>query len=101
MATTQDACSTLRCLRMGSITFDPRRSEVVDLNLLERGMPGITPRWGASLAEAATVCLEEQKHPTGVFMMLDGDCKHRLRLVWRIRGDREQRARCYGDPTGC
>src|SRR5207249_878314 len=59
MATTQDACSTLRCLRMGSITFDPRQSEVVDLNLLERGMPGITPRWGASLAEAATVCLEE------------------------------------------
>ena len=47
-------------------------SEIV-LDNLSLGMPGITPTFGATLAEAATVCLEAQSHNSGVKMAVDGD----------------------------
>lgn len=36
------------------------------------GMPGLTPAWGAVLAEAASVCLESQGHPVQVELRVDG-----------------------------
>jgi hypothetical protein len=36
------------------------------------GMPGLTPAWGAVLAEAASVCLESQGHPVHVELRVDG-----------------------------
>lgn len=35
-------------------------------------MPGLTPAWGAVLAEAASVCLESQGHPVQVELRVDG-----------------------------
>ncbi len=35
-------------------------------------MPGLTPAWGAVLAEAASVCLESQGHPVQVEFRIDG-----------------------------
>jgi hypothetical protein len=36
------------------------------------GMPGLTPAWGAVLAEAASVCLESQGHPVQVELRVNG-----------------------------
>jgi hypothetical protein len=36
------------------------------------GMPGLTPAWGAVLAEAASVCLESQAQPVQVKLKVDG-----------------------------
>lgn len=35
---------------------------------LEKGLPGLTPRWGQFLAEATVVCLACHKHPKGIQM---------------------------------
>src|SRR5688572_7511203 len=45
----------------------------ITLDDLSAGMPGITPRLGAVLAEAATLCFEDHLHASGVPMPLDGD----------------------------
>lgn len=77
--------------------FDPRLTDTLSLDALERGMPGITPRVGAYLAEAATTCLEEERHNPGVAMQIDGDCDHRVRILWLEQANRIQRARAWMD----
>ena len=78
--------------------FDPGQADVLNhLDTLERGMPGITPRIGAYLAEAAVTCLEEETHGPGVAMQIDGDCQHRVRIRWLAGGDRDQRAKSWRD----
>ncbi len=70
----------------------------ITLNDLAGGMPGITSRFGASLAEAATVCFEEQSHRSGVQMKVDGNYDHSLAVRWRPVEDPEQARRCWADP---
>jgi hypothetical protein len=82
---------------MVMMRFDPAMADVLDLNTLECGMPGITPRIGAYLAEAAVTCLEEETHCPGVSMRIDGDCKHQLQIRWLAEGDRGQRSRAWRD----
>ena len=82
---------------MSVIRFDPRLANALDLSELELGMPGITPRIGAYFAEAALTCLEEEAHTSGVSMQVDGDCNHRLRIVWLTEGDRDQRIKAWRD----
>ena len=43
---------------------------------LREGSPGINPTWGGSLAEAAAICLESQKHANITSMVVDGDYSH-------------------------
>jgi len=43
------------------------------LSSLTEGMPGLTPAYGAVLAEAASVCLEEQGHGPSTGLRVDGD----------------------------
>jgi hypothetical protein len=78
--------------------FDPSLADALDIAKLERGMPGITPRIGAYLAEAAVTCLEDETHRSGVAMLIDGDCDHRLRIRWIAEGNRDQRVRAWNDP---
>lgn len=80
------------------MNFKTNGTDRLRLEDLEAGMPGITPRFGSALAEAAVVCLEEQHHTPGVEMRVDGDCDHQLAVGWDPDGDRAQRWRCWGDP---
>lgn len=61
-------------------------------------MPGLTPAIGACFAEAACVCLEEQTHHSGVNMSIDGECVHKLAILWNNQGYSDQRLRAWGDP---
>lgn len=45
-------------------------------------MPGITPTMGAVLAEAAGVCLENQRHNLGVDMAMKGIHTHTFQVFW-------------------
>jgi hypothetical protein len=82
---------------MARIEFNSDLVDKLNLSDLEQGMPGITPRFGACLAEAACFCLENQNHGTGVQMKIDGEFRHSLRLQWPACEDKAQRARCWGD----
>jgi len=69
--------------------------EELDLNTLKNGTPGITPEFGSCLAQAASVCLEDQGHSTGVVMKIDGDFKTSFSVSWEPTT--EQTRRCWGD----
>jgi len=67
----------------------------LSLTQLKKGTHGITPEYGASLAQAASICLEEQKHYPGIKLNVDGDFKKVFLVCW----DRttEQMRRCWAD----
>lgn len=69
--------------------------EILNLRSLGNGRPGITPAWGTVLAEAATVCLEDQLHQVGVRLAVRGSEKLTCALHWR-NGDSQMRL-CYND----
>jgi hypothetical protein len=81
------------------LAFYPERTDRLDLNILDRGMPGITERLGGALAEAAVECLDRQKHAVGVTMLVDGAFVHSLQIVWKMQGDEDQRRRTWRDPN--
>ena len=55
---------------------------VLDLDTLGIGMPGIGPKFGGALAEAAVVCLQNQAHSCGVGMVVDGDFSRQFTIQW-------------------
>jgi hypothetical protein len=55
---------------------------ILDLRELSRGTPGITPVFGNALAEAASVCLENQHHTSGVQLIIDGSFTTKYILNW-------------------
>ena len=71
---------------------EPRKLAISDLAL---GLPAITPSFGAALAEACAVCLEEQKHSQGVEITVDGDFNAKFKLFWQPVT--EQMLRCWND----
>ncbi len=60
---------------------------VLNLDDLARGMPGITPAYGASLSQAALVCLDDQNHSSGVDLRIDGDYNRSLPVIWSQQMD--------------
>lgn len=44
----------------------------INLSLLAEGMPGLTSAWGGVIAEAASVCLEDQGHGIVVELRVEG-----------------------------
>jgi hypothetical protein len=69
----------------------------VTLETLSGGMPGITPRYGACLAEAASFCMEDQKHSSGVRLRVDGDYDDYFRVLWISLSPQNQLERCWRD----
>lgn len=65
---------------------------VLDLEELARGMPGLSPRMGAAMAEAAAVCLDDCGHHTPVPLTVDGDESRLYDLEWAPIGDQARRA---------
>ena len=66
------------------------------LETLESGTPGITPRFGATLAEAASVCLDERGHSSPTLMTVRGTLEAEAKLSWQSPDD--QARRCWADP---
>lgn len=62
---------------------------------LAQGLPAITPAFGAALAEAGAVCLEEQGHFQGVEIKVSGDFTAKFKLRWQTVT--EQMLRCWND----
>ncbi len=65
------------------------------LTELAKGLPGITPAFGQTLAEAGAVCFEDQNHPNGVELKVDGTFQAKYQVLWQQVT--EQLIRCYND----
>lgn len=53
------------------------------LTELGKGLTGITPAFGETLAEAGTVCFEDQKHVSGTELPVDGTFQARYQVLWQ------------------
>ncbi len=71
--------------------------EPVELVLtdLAQGLPAITPAFGAVLAEACAVCLDEQGHSQGVEIRVSGEFNAKFKLRWQTVTS--QMLRCWND----
>jgi hypothetical protein len=68
----------------------------VHLPDLRKGMPGITESFGDCLCDAASVCLENRQHASGVAMAVSGSLNSDpLRVTWESPS--ETALRCYND----
>jgi hypothetical protein len=53
-------------------------AKTLQLNRLATGNPGITAAYGESMAEAASVCLDDRGHASGIGMTVSGDYSGRF-----------------------
>jgi hypothetical protein len=66
------------------------------LSSLSKGFPGITPAFGATLAEAGAVCLEDQNHSNGVVLKVAGSFQAAYQIFWDPVTT--QMLNCWNDP---
>lgn len=88
-------CLTIPILQSIKAVHMVRALQTLDLALLLGGMPGLSAAFGASLAEAASVCLRTQFHTPPTSVGLDGIRTRTLRLNWIMPTDRQERT--YAD----
>ena len=62
--------------------MDSDRTGELRLTRLAEGLPGITPTVGAYLAEAGAIRFEDQNHPKGVELSVDGDFEAIYEVYW-------------------
>ena len=55
---------------------------ILNLDLLQEGLPGITPIVGACCMEAALVCLKKLGHSSGVLLKVEGDMDMEVKIIW-------------------
>jgi hypothetical protein len=67
------------------------------LDDLCNGRQGITPAYGECLAQAASVCMEEQGHTSPKEIRISGDFECPGKLEWS--GPTEQSRRCWNDDS--
>ncbi len=67
----------------------------LDLCELQKGLPAITPAFGAALAEACAVCLTDQNHQPGVELQVTGELTGTFELYWPTVTAQMQR--CWND----
>lgn len=65
------------------------------LTNLAEGLPGVTPAFGAVLAEAGAICFESQNHPNGVKLRVNGTFTAIYKVYWQEVTD--QMLRCWND----
>lgn len=70
-------------------------SLTIALKELIAGTPGITPAFGAGLAEAAAICFNDRGHPNPASMRLDGALAATAAVHWERPNN--QALRCWGD----
>lgn len=66
------------------------------LEILGGGSPGITSVFGNALAEAASVCLDQQGHTSPTPMPVRGALSTEAMITWQTPND--QARRCWADP---
>jgi len=71
-------------------------SDMLDLDTLQDGLPGISPSWGRFLAEASAVCLHHHNHIRGVHLRVTGSFQVALEMHWTITID-DQVLRSWAD----
>lgn len=64
------------------MTMKPQDAQGLRFSDLGADQPGLSLRYGAALAEAASVCLEDQQHRTGVLLRIGGSRSGVFRLEW-------------------
>ena len=57
------------------------------LDILQKGLPGITPIMGAYYMEAAIVSLIKNGHKSGVILEVNGDYKLSCEISWEVPVD--------------
>ena len=70
-------------------------TQAIVLTKLGEGLPAITPSFGAALAEACAICLQDQGHAQGVELQVSGEFTTRFQLYWQTVT--EQMLRCWND----
>lgn len=80
---------------MGQI--NPPNPTELDLNELRTGTRGITTDFGGCLCEAASVCLEDRTHKSGVSMALNGSLTPSTPVLLSWPTVTQQARNCYGD----
>jgi len=65
------------------------------LTELAKGLSGVTPAFGDTLAEAGAICFESQNHFNGVELQVNGTFKARYQVFWQRVTD--QMLRCWND----
>jgi len=65
-----------------SETKQLKSEKILHLGSLKKGSPGISSAIGETFAQAAAVCLEEQRHVSGTEMKVDGDFNSNFTLFW-------------------
>nr|VFJ47776.1 MAG: hypothetical protein BECKDK2373C_GA0170839_101926 [Candidatus Kentron sp. DK] len=78
-----------------SILKEDAEIDALDLKELHEGAAGITPRFGAVLSEAASVCLDDQQTGNPVNMELSGSIMGNINVGWDV--PTLQAKRCYAD----
>lgn len=63
---------------------------------LAKGLPAITSEFGVVLAQAGAVCFEDQNHPRGVELKVDGTFQAKYKVFWQDVTD--QMRRTFNDP---
>lgn len=63
----------------------------IDLEELIAGMPGLSPRMGAAMAEAAGVCFDERSHISPTNVALQGDESGTAVVLWKHPDDQAKR----------
>jgi hypothetical protein len=67
---------------------------------LEEGLPGISPSWGSTLAEASIMCLHSHKHVAGVELDVQGMVSHSYKVLWE-KEVTDQLQRSWDDMQDC
>lgn len=62
---------------------------------LSKGLPGITPAFGQTLAQAGAICFEDQSHLSGVELDVNGTYQAKYQVFWQPITD--QMLRCWND----
>jgi hypothetical protein len=75
--------------------MDSGRTGELILTKLAEGLSGITPALGSALAEAGAVCFEDQNHPNGVELKVDGTFTAKYKVYWQEVTD--QMRRCWSN----
>ncbi|MDM3861062.1 MAG: hypothetical protein PT118_14715 [Aphanizomenon gracile PMC644.10] len=70
-------------------------SKELVITKLEQGLPAITPAFGATLAEACAICLNNQGYIQGIELTVQGEFTAVFKLYWQEVTD--QMLRCWND----
>lgn len=74
-----------------SLSEQQLKPHTIELTSLECGRVGISPAAGKSIAEAASVCLEERGHSSPTAMVIFGDYESATDIAWTTPSNQVKR----------